>query len=84
MAVFVVLSILCFLYHEKVPINSDITTMIPLVRDFMNGNILLKDWTVATNSFFFTETILRIPFLLLGINSVDKVILRPQLFLQVQ
>lgn len=70
---FLILSIFYFLYHKKIFINSDHTTMVPLVRDFMNGNILLKDWVVGTNSFFFTESIFCIPFLLLGINSVDTI-----------
>lgn len=58
-----------YTFHEKVLISSDTTTMLPLLQDWISGNVLLKDWIVGTNNFFFTETIWCIPGLLLGMSS---------------
>ena len=65
---FVVFSILYFYYHSKIDISSDTVTMIPIAKAIINGNYLLKGWTVGTNNFLFTETIFYIPGLLLSIN----------------
>lgn len=44
-------------YHTKIVISSDMTTMLPVAKDFINGNFILKGWVLDTNNFFFSETI---------------------------
>lgn len=67
--VFITLFIAYFLYHRAVmPISSDVTTMLPLLQDWLAGNILLSGWVVGTNSFFFTDTIWCAPWMLLKVD----------------
>lgn len=63
-----ILTILLYYCHTKVNISSDSTTMLPVARNFLEGNILLKDWVLGTNNFFFTETIWYALFIILGFS----------------
>ncbi len=64
-------------YHKRVILSSDSTTMLPVAIDLMHGNVLLKDWVLGTNNFFFSETIFYIPGLLLGISAHKLLIFIP-------
>ena len=67
-------------FHEKVIVTSDNTTMLPLLKDWIEGNFLLRNWIVGTNNFFFTETIWCMLGLLLGMDSIDIVYFIPAIF----
>lgn len=67
-ALWVVLTALLYYCHTKVNISSDSTTMLPVAKNFLDGNILLKDWVLGTNNFFFTETIWYALFIALGFS----------------
>ena len=56
-------------YHTKVQVSSDTVTMLPVARDFIGGNFLLKHWVLGTNNFFFTETIFYAIGLALGFTE---------------
>jgi hypothetical protein len=60
------LTLFLYYYHLKVNISSDSTTMLPVARDLLGGNLLLRDWTLGTNNFIFTETIFYCVFRMLG------------------
>lgn len=62
-----------FLFLRLQCITSDMTTMFPLLRDWMSGNILLKHWIVGSNSFFFTDTVWCIPGELLGLAPIKTI-----------
>lgn len=55
-------------YHTKIVISSDMTTMLPVARDFINGNFILKGWVLDTNNFFFSETIFYAVGMAMGIG----------------
>ena len=67
---FIILFSIYYIHHQTLQlVSSDVTTMFPLLSDWLKGNILLKNWTVGTNSFFFTDTIWCIPGELLGLPA---------------
>lgn len=70
-------------YHKRVTLSSDSTTMLPVAIDWMHGNLLLKDWVLGTNNFFFSETFFYIPGLLLGISAHQLLSLIPAVTLTV-
>ena len=66
-AVFAVLFAAYFFYHRNTQlISSDNMFMLPMLLDFLDGNILLKGWSVNTSSYIFTDTIWCLPGFLLG------------------
>lgn len=76
----ILLTAFYFLYHMKVSLSSDSTTMFPLLKDWLSGNIYLKDWIVGTNNFFFTETIWCIPGILAGLETCSILYFVPSVF----
>lgn len=64
--IWVILTFFLYYYHLKINISSDNTTMLPVAKDLLCGNILLKGWTLGTNNFLFTETIFYAIFMLFG------------------
>lgn len=53
----VVLFILYGTYHRVIEISSDTTTTLPMSEDLLNGNILLHNWILGSNNFYFTEIV---------------------------
>ena len=76
----ILLTAFYFGYHMKVSLSSDSTTMFPLLKDWLSGNICLKDWIVGTNNFFFTETIWCIPGILTGLEAYKILYFVPSVF----
>lgn len=66
----VFLIIIHYWYHlAYIPIDSDMTTMIPMCLDsIQHGNWLLKGWVFGTNNFYFTDMIWEIILLKLGVS----------------
>lgn len=64
--IWVLLTFFLYYYHAKINISSDNTTMLPVAKDLLRGNILLNGWTFGTNNFLFTETIFYAIFMLFG------------------
>lgn len=62
----IMLTLFLYYYHLKINISSDGTTMFPVAKDLLHGNVLLKGWTLGTNNFLFTETIFYAIFMLFG------------------
>lgn len=61
-------------FHTKVNISSDSTTMLPLARDFLDGNLTLDGWVVGTNNFFFSETIFYCIGMLFGVSNETMIL----------
>ena len=65
-AIWLILTVFLYYYHLKINISSDGTTMFPVAKDLLKGNILLKGWTLGTNNFIFTETVFYAVLMFLG------------------
>lgn len=57
LGLFIVITIFNYMYHSKIEVSSDSTTLIPMAKDFLKGNILLESWILGTNNFYFTDMI---------------------------
>ena len=71
--VFIFLTCLYYFIHLRTGISSDSTTMLPAVRDIINGNVFLKDWVVGTNNFYFSDNIFYLIGFLLGFSSQQTI-----------
>lgn len=72
-SIFITLFVLYGIFHQKVRISSDTTTILPMSEDFLRGNILLKGWVLGTNNFYFTEMIPYAFGLLLGFSKTTLI-----------
>lgn len=70
-------------FHTKVNISSDSTTMLPLARDFLDGNLTLDGWVVGTNNFFFSETIFYCICMLFGVSNETMILWITPVFLAI-
>ena len=57
LGLFIIITIFNYMYHSKIEVSSDSTTLIPMAKDFLKGNILLESWILGTNNFYFTDMI---------------------------
>ena len=69
LAAFVLLSAVNIYYHTKIQVSSDTVTMLPVAKDFLSGNYLLRHWKLGTNNFFFTETIFYVLGMAIGLSD---------------
>jgi len=54
---------LCFCIFRKMPLNSDLATMVLIANDISHGNFFLSDWVLAGISFLTTD----LPFYVIGV-----------------
>ncbi len=57
LGLFLVITVFNYMYHSKIEVSSDSTTLIPMAKDFLKGNVLLESWILGTNNFYFTDMI---------------------------
>lgn len=65
--------ILFGIYHQYISISSDTTTTLPMSLDLLKGNILLKDWVLGTNNFYFTEIVVYAIGKMLGFSNITLI-----------
>lgn len=65
--------ILFGIYHQYVDISSDTTTTLPMSLDLLRGNLLLSDWVLGTNNFYFTEIVIYAIGKLLGFSNLTLI-----------